>query len=104
MTIMANGGFTVVAPGGTKTIDKFFDSTGASSTSAFGATMTVTGVANAYAGMSIQLQVISGVYSTMSTTVTNLLLAATGVKMDVATIDMSSGTAEFKFKGLFFVG
>jgi hypothetical protein len=43
VTISAAGGFTVVAPGGTKTIDSFFDKTGGKSMDAFGAKLSLVG-------------------------------------------------------------
>lgn len=104
MTVMAAGGFTVLAPGGTKTIDSFFDQTGGKSMQAFGMTMAVAGAATAISGVSWQYQAAGFGWTGFKNEVVNCAITHTGVKMDTATLDMSNGGVEFKFKALFFVG
>ena len=104
MTVMAAGGFTVVAPGGTKTIDSFFDQVGMKTSQAFAFNIGVSGNALAVAGISFQYQAVGFGWTGFKNEVVNCAITHTGVKMDTATLDMSNGGVEFKFKALFFVG
>ncbi|MEY4575925.1 MAG: hypothetical protein RL701_628 [Pseudomonadota bacterium] len=44
VTISAAGGFSLVAPGGTSTVDSFFNKTGGATSDAFGVKMSVAGM------------------------------------------------------------
>ena len=70
MTISAAGGFTVLAPGGTRTIDSFFDSLGGVDSNQFGMTTSSVMVAiNLIGGleMSSKNTVIEGITAKMAT-------------------------------------
>jgi type VI secretion system secreted protein VgrG len=103
MTIMANGGFTVVAPGGTKTVDKFFDQTGGASTQAFGMTFALAGAASSISAVNWQYQAVSFGFSGFKSEIVSCAITATGVKIDTTTLDMSNGGVEFRFKALFLL-
>jgi len=78
-TIMAAGGMTIVAPGGTRTIDNMFDKIGGFLTQKFGAQSTV-------AGMSYQA--------------TGVAIAQTGSKVETTGTSHSTTALNYEVKGV----
>jgi type VI secretion system secreted protein VgrG len=81
MMVTAVGGFTVLAPGGTKTVDKDFWQTGGGTGKAFGWALSFTGMKNDFNGIST---------------------AVSGVKTDHAFFANSQSAVSVKNRGLQF--
>jgi type VI secretion system secreted protein VgrG len=77
VTISAAGGVTIVAPGGMKTIDSFFDKTGGLYKDAFAAKLSVLGA---------KVDIVTGTAISMSTAKVDTV----GVKVDIARMKVSN--------------
>lgn len=104
MTILASGGYNVLAPAGHKEAKSIYDQLGAKATMTFATETSITGLTRSITAMQMSAQAVSLSHSVMSSQTANLASAVTGVKFDQVITDISSGALTLGNFGLTLLG